>query len=42
MYICVKFHSKDLNPDPYLPPQQLINTYTCRVTIAPRVRGSKT
>ena len=41
MYICVKFPSKDLNPDPY-PPQQLINTYTCRVTIAPRVHGSKT
>ena len=35
--MCVKLPSGDLNPDPY--PPHLISTYTCRVTIAPRVCG---
>ena len=35
MYICVKLTSRDLNSNPY--PPHLTNTYTCGVTIAPRV-----
>ena len=35
MYICVKLTSRDLNSTPY--PPHLTNTYTCGVTIAPRV-----
>ena len=35
--MCVKFSPKNLNPDSYLP--HPTNTYTCRVTIAPRIFG---
>ena len=35
MYICVKLTSRDLNSNPS--PPHLTNTYTCGVTIAPRV-----
>ena len=35
MYICVKFSPRDLNPGPY--PPHPTNTYTCGVTIVPRV-----
>ena len=37
--MCVKLSPKNLNPDPYLP--HLTNTYTCGVTIAPRVCGGR-
>ena len=33
--MCVKLPPEDLNPDPY--PLHPINTYTCGVTIAPKV-----
>ena len=33
--VCVKLSSRDLNSDSY--PLYSISTYTCRVTIAPRV-----
>ena len=33
----MKLLSENLNPDPY--PPQFTSTYTCRVTIAPRVCG---
>ena len=35
--MCVKLPPGDLNPDPC--PSHLTNTYTCGVTIAPRVCG---
>ena len=35
MYVCVKFSPENLNPDPCL--SHLTSTYTCRVTIVPRV-----
>ena len=35
--MCVKLHYEDLNPNPILP--HLTSTYTCRMTITPRVRG---
>ena len=36
----VKLPPRDLNPDPY--PPHLTSTYTCGVTIAPRVCGDTT
>ena len=36
----MKLSPGDLNPDPYFP--YPISTYTCGVTIAPRVRGGDT
>ena len=35
--MCVKLSPKDLNPNPY--PPHPTSTYTCGVTIAPRVCG---
>ena len=35
--MCVKFPSRNLNPDSY--PLHFTNTYTCEVTTAQRVRG---
>ena len=37
MYMCVKLLPEDLNLGPN--PSHFTNTYTCRVIIAPRVRG---
>ena len=39
MYICVKLPPGNLNPS-HCPPH-LTNTYTCRVTIAPRICDGK-
>ena len=36
--MCVKLLPEDLNLDPYLP--HPTSTYTCEVTIAPRMCGS--
>ena len=36
----VKLFSRDLNLDPY--PSHPVNTYTCRVIIAPRVCSTET
>ena len=36
--MCVKFLPKDLNPDPS--PHNTPNTYTCGVTIVPRMCSS--
>ena len=38
MYMCVKLLLGDLNPGPY--PSHSTSTYTCGVTITPRVYGS--
>ena len=35
--MCVKLHYRDLNSGPY--PPHLVSTYTCGVTIAPRMCG---
>ena len=37
--MCVKFPLGDLNPGPCFP--YLTSTYTCEVTIVPRVRNSE-
>ena len=37
--MCVKFPSKDLNPDPFLP--HPTNIYIYKVTIVPKLRNSK-
>ena len=37
--MCVKFPLKDLNSGPY--PPHSISTYTCGVTIVPRVCGNR-
>ena len=39
VYICVKLPSEDLNYDSY--PPYPTSTYTCGVTIAPRVHGDR-
>ena len=36
MYMCIKLHLRDLNCGSYPPPHKF---YTCRMTIALRVRG---
>ena len=38
--MCIKLPLGDLNPDPY--PLHPTSTYTCGVTIEPRVCGSQT
>ena len=37
--MCVMLSPRDLNPDPY--PPHPTSTYTCGVTVAPRVCGGK-
>ena len=35
MYMCIKFSTKYLNFNPYLP--HLISTYTCKMIITPKI-----
>ena len=39
MYMCIKFSTKYLNFNPYLP--HLISTYTCKMIITPKILDDK-
>ena len=39
MYMCIKFFTKYLNFNPYLP--HLISTYTCKMIITPKILDDK-
>ena len=39
MYMCIKFSTKYLNFNPY--PPHLTSTYTCKMTITPKILDDK-